>query len=77
MKALISSIELVETGYRVAQVTEPNQIFPVAEGMFWVDCTDDVLADQFWYDPTTKNILEIPKPAPIMLPVTDTGASNA
>ena len=56
MKALISSIEPVEAGYRVAQV-EPNEnIFDVAEGLFWVDCADDIVQDQFWYDPLDQSI---------------------
>ena len=56
MKALISSIEPCETGYRVAQVEADTNIFAVAEGMFWMDCADDVVADQFWYDPADKQI---------------------
>lgn len=56
MKALISSIESVETGFRVAQVEQDSNTFPVAEGMFWVDCSDEIVADQFWYDPLDKTI---------------------
>ena len=44
MKALISPIEPRETGYRVAQVD--SESFEVAQPLFWVDCTDDVKADQ-------------------------------
>mgnify|MGYP003352709411 CR=1 FL=1 len=62
MKALISSIEPRLFGYRVAQVAADNETFDVAEGLFWVDCADDVVADQFYYDPDTKSILAIPKP---------------
>lgn len=56
MKALISSLEPRESGYRVAQVEPDANIFPVAEGLFWVDCADDVAADQFWYDPADETI---------------------
>ena len=57
MKALISSIEPCKTGYRVAQVVANNAIFPVAEpDLFWVDCADDVVQDQFWYDPLDQQI---------------------
>lgn len=76
MKALISSIEPVETGYRIAQVEQDANTFPVAEGLFWVDCADDVVADQFWYDPATETILEVPKPKPVVIPVTDTGVAG-
>lgn len=62
MKALISTIEPRETGYRVAQVEPDANIFAVAEGMFWVDCADDVIADAYWYDPTDENIKVVPVP---------------
>lgn len=59
MKALISSIEPVQSGYRVAQVEQDENTFPVAEGLFWTDCADDVVADQFWYDPSDATIKPI------------------
>jgi hypothetical protein len=62
MKALISTVEPRETGYRVAQVEQDENIFAVAEGLFWVDCADDVVADQFWYDPIDETIKPIPAP---------------
>jgi hypothetical protein len=64
MKALISTIEPRETGYRVAQVEPDNQIFPVAEpDMFWVSCANDVEQDKFWYDPVTQTIKAFPAPS--------------
>lgn len=62
MKALISITEPVQSGYRVAQVEPNGNIFPVAEGLFWVDCSDDCVADQFWYNPADQTIKSIPKP---------------
>ena len=62
MKALISTIEPRETGYRVAQVETDANIFPVAEALFWTPCADDVVADKFWYDPTDNTIKAIPEP---------------
>ena len=59
MKALISPQEQVNTGYRVAQVEENS--FDVAPPLFWVDCSNEVIQDQFWYDPTDEQI----KPNPI------------
>lgn len=47
-------------GWRVAQVEPDGQTFPVADPCFWVACADDVVADQFYYDPNTTQIL--PKP---------------
>lgn len=63
MKALISPNEPVQnwdgtTGYRVAEVV--TQEFEVAQPLFWVDCPDDCIADQ-WYYNTSTNICE-PKP---------------
>jgi hypothetical protein len=47
MKALISPMEPRESGFRVAEVSA--QGFPVADPLFWVDCSDDIVADQYWY----------------------------
>jgi hypothetical protein len=55
-KALISTIEPRESGYRVAQVEDVNNVFEVADALFWVDCADNVVADQFWYDPSDELI---------------------
>jgi hypothetical protein len=60
MKALISPNEPRETGYRVAEVSA-NQ-FDVAEPLFWVDCSDDVFADQKWYDPLDQQFKDFPIP---------------
>ena len=57
-EALISPNEPRETGYRVAQVVEQYQTFEVG-GCFWTPCADDVLADQFWYDPSNELIKPI------------------
>lgn len=62
MKALISSIEPTQSGYRVAQVEQDENTFSVAEVLFWVDCADDVVADQYWYDPADEIIKPIPIP---------------
>jgi len=55
-KALISTIEPRESGYRVAQVEDAANTFEVTGTLFWVDCADDVVADQFWYDPSDQLI---------------------
>lgn len=55
-KALISTVEPRESGYRVAQVEDAANTFEVAPSLFWVDCADDVVADQFWYDPEDEII---------------------
>lgn len=58
-KALISPIETRETGYRVAWTNDVE--IDHAEPLFWVDCTDDVVQDQFWYDPSDQTIKPIPE----------------
>jgi len=62
MQALISTLEPRETGYRVAEIVNQGQTFPVAETMFWIACADNVVADQFWYDPSDQQIKPIPQP---------------
>lgn len=52
-KALVSPNELVQNwdgtnGYRIAEVVA--QEFEVAEPLFWVDCLDDCVADQWLYN---------------------------
>lgn len=60
MKALISTIEPRETGYRVAQVEPEQNVFDVAEGLFWVDCPAHITQDDFWYDPQDQLFKETP-----------------
>lgn len=67
-KALISPLEPRNGGYRVAQVEPAGSEFPIGEPFFWVDCADDVVADQFYYDTTTQSI--VPNPVPVPTEVT-------
>ena len=69
MKALISSIEPVESGYRVAQVAADDMTFGVADVYFWVDCADNVVADRYYFEPVTRQI--IPVPQPVITPAPD------
>jgi hypothetical protein len=62
-QALISPNEPRETGYRVAQVEPDGQTFEVSQPLFWTSCADNVVADQFWYDPSDNTI----KPFPIIV----------
>lgn len=77
MKALISTFEPRETGYRVAEVLEDNLIFDVAPDLFWTDCADDVVADEFFYNPETSQILPIPKPDISVVEQPTTGLQTA
>lgn len=63
MQALVSTFEPTQTGYRVAQVAADDAVFSVAEGLMWVSCAEDVVADLFWYDPQDQSIKAFPVPA--------------
>jgi hypothetical protein len=65
MFALISPIEKRDTGYRVAEVAE--QVFDVAEPLFWVECPADMAADKFWYNPEDMQFYAMPEPEPIIV----------
>ena len=71
-KALISPNEPVQTGHRVAQVEPVENIFSVAEPLYWIDCEDDVVADQFWFNTETQTIVAVPPPPKPRLNVTNT-----
>jgi hypothetical protein len=61
MKALIATNEPRETGYRVAQV-ESQEIFKADMPLFWKDCPNNIVADQFWYNPETEQFVKFPEP---------------
>jgi hypothetical protein len=59
---------------RVAQVEPDDQTFGVAEPLFWADCANDVVADQWYYDTvkqTVNLIVNVPKPPAEDQPTTD------
>lgn len=68
MKALISPNEKVtdplgNVGERVAQVQHMS--FEVSPPLFWVDCPNDCVADQWWYyNGSCQPIPQAPEPAP-------------
>jgi hypothetical protein len=54
-------------GIRVAEVSDTT--FEVAPPLFWVECADDVIADEFYYDEATHAIIAVPvKPTPLLNP---------
>ena len=56
-KALVCPNEPVTNGYRIAQVELPENVFPMAEPLYWMDCDNEVVADQ-WYFDTNENIIK-------------------
>jgi hypothetical protein len=65
MKALICPNEPVKNGYRIAQVEPDDKIFGVAEPLYWLNCSDDVVADFWFYDVTDETIKEVPVPVTV------------
>jgi len=61
MKALISPNEVIAAGYRVAEVCENE--FEVAAPLFWVNCPDNVNANEYLFNPATEGFESIPQPA--------------
>lgn len=59
-EALISPNEPRVTGYRIAQIVNEGQTFEVGSPMFWTPCADNIIADEFWYDPTDSSIQPLP-----------------
>ena len=78
MKALISTFELRETGYRVAQIVEDGQEFDVAPDLYWVDCDSEIKVDQVWYDPSDNSFkdFQIINSFPAQNQPTSTGTQN-
>lgn len=59
-KAIISPLETRETGYRVAQVVNDGEQFEIGPPLFWQDCPDNIVADQFWFDPASSSFKILP-----------------
>lgn len=62
MKALISPNEMVLNGYRIAEVTETE--FVIAEPLYWVDCSDDCIADAWYFNAESHECEVVPPYAP-------------
>lgn len=59
-------MEAYPNSCRVAQVEPDDQIFPVADPMFWTDCADNCNPVDTYYDTvaqTINPIVNAPKPA--------------
>jgi hypothetical protein len=54
---------------RVAEVLSTT--FEVAPPLFWVDCADNIVADQWYYDSVTTTFVVTPEPVPPPQPVVD------
>jgi hypothetical protein len=61
MKALIATNEPRETGYRVAQV-DPQETFKADMPLFWIDCSDEIVADHYWFNPENNQFVKFAEP---------------
>jgi len=64
MKALVSLTESRESGHRVVQVEPDSNVFEIAEGFVWVDCSDTTRANQHYYDQENQSFVEYTEPTP-------------
>lgn len=61
---------------RVAETCETE--FEIAPPLFWVDCADNVISDEFYFDTVTLEILPIVNvPMPIPTQPESSGLENA
>lgn len=80
MRALVDPNSLVfdysdppiQLGIRVCEVAE--NIFPVANPLEWIDCPDNIVADQFYWN--GNEFISVPD-CPIKVDVTPTMPANA
>jgi len=52
----------IENSCRVAEVSDTT--FEVSLPLFWTPCADDVVADQFYYNTSDKEIYPVPESPP-------------
>jgi hypothetical protein len=70
-KALVATNESRQTGYRVAQVVNSEaETFDTSDALIWVDCPDDLEADQKWFDPSDNTFKDFPPIEPAKQPST-------
>ena len=58
--------EAYDNSARICEVVDTE--FPVHQTLIWVDCADDVVADQYYYDKETQTIKpveNVPEPEPV------------
>ncbi len=58
--ALISTNEPRQTGYRVADVVNQGQEFPVFNTLYWQECPDNITPDKWWFDSENSSFVAMP-----------------
>jgi hypothetical protein len=59
--ALVCPNEPVTGGYRIAQVEA--ETFPVGEPTYWLECSDDVVANVWYFDHDLQSPQLVPVPS--------------
>jgi hypothetical protein len=72
--ALICKNEPRETGYRCADVVDAIPYEPALDHM-WVECSDDLIADTKWFDPSDNTFKDFPLPPPKIIEEKQEGAA--
>ena len=67
--------ENIANSARIAEVRDSS--FSVAPPMFWVECPDDTVADQGYYDMVTNEIKPFPEPPARPVPTDQPVVSGA
>ena len=66
---------VIPEAQRIAEVS--NQEFPVAPPLYWESCNDNVIADQWYWDPELLTAVEVPAPPPPPIPQDQPQSSGA
>jgi hypothetical protein len=61
--ALVCKNEPREQGYRVAEIVDAIPYEPTPDHQ-WIECSDDLLADAKWFDPSDNTFKDFPIPEP-------------
>ena len=69
-------ITTIPNAYRIAEINDAT--FEVAIPLFWVECSDNIISHEFYYDSVMKTIIEIPDtpPYPELTQPNTTGSQN-
>lgn len=65
---------VIPRAQRIAEVAD--QAFLVAPPLYWGSCNDNVLADQWYWDPEKLTAVEVPAPPPYPIPTDQPQASG-
>lgn len=55
---------VISNSARVCQVEPDDQTFGVADSLFWQDCSNEIIADVYYFDMNNKQFVLVPQSAP-------------